>query len=66
MLQKIFHGPRFTGHGDDVTRATPGERLILDARCWVSLCALLSGAGPEEWSGPQFDRTVGATVRAWA
>jgi hypothetical protein len=48
MLQKIFQGPRFTGHGDDVTRATPGERLILDARYWVPLCALLSGAGLEE------------------
>ncbi|MFC7734242.1 site-specific integrase [Roseomonas sp. GCM10028921] len=55
-LRKIFHGPVFTGFGDaEGDRFVPGETLILDARYWVPLIGLFSGAREEEllelWAG---------------
>lgn len=48
-LQKIFHGPAFTGFSDAKRdRFVPGKTLILDARYWVPLIGLFSGAREEE------------------
>jgi hypothetical protein len=48
-LTAIFHGPVFTGFGDQPdSRILPGSRLILDACYWVPLLSLFSGACLEE------------------
>lgn len=48
-LEAIFHGPVFTGFGDDEEdRFSAGERLLRDARYWVPLLGLYGGERLEE------------------
>ncbi|MBP0495595.1 site-specific integrase [Roseomonas sp. SG15] len=48
-LSAIFHGPVFSGFGDDVEkRYIAGTNLVRDARYWVPLVALYGGQRLEE------------------